>query len=132
MLHRQVEKDNKGNKNEIFDIAGSTGNIYQVTIGRSPSCTCPDSRFHGAKCKHINYALIIILKAPVYLQYQLAFLSEELESIFANAPVTQDPVLVHGNAHEEVEKAYNGTRKPAEGDCPICVFEMKDDEDLVW
>lgn len=39
---------------EIFDIAGTTGNIYQVTISKVPSCTCPDSS-KGNQCKHIIY-----------------------------------------------------------------------------
>lgn len=43
-----------GNEEELFDIAGSTGNIYQVTIGRIPSCTCPDAE-KGNQCKHIVY-----------------------------------------------------------------------------
>ena len=39
---------------EIFDIAGSTGNIYQVTINKKPGCTCPDAS-KGNQCKHIIY-----------------------------------------------------------------------------
>lgn len=27
---------------EVFDLAGSTGNIYQITISKVPKCTCPD------------------------------------------------------------------------------------------
>jgi hypothetical protein len=77
MLDRQMIQDRQGHACQKFDIAGSTGNIYNVTIGRNPNCDCMDARFRGQKCKHINYALIVILKAPVYLQYQLAFLSDE-------------------------------------------------------
>jgi hypothetical protein len=71
------------------------------------------------------------LKAPVYLQYQQAFLSDELESIFANAPVTRAPVLDH-NHDESDEPKYNGVRKPIDGECPICVFDMEAGEELVW
>jgi hypothetical protein len=39
---------------EVFDIAGSTGNIYQVTINKNPDCTCPDAS-NGNQCKHIIY-----------------------------------------------------------------------------
>lgn len=39
---------------EIFDLAGSTGNVYQVNIGLVPSCTCPDYK-KGNQCKHIVY-----------------------------------------------------------------------------
>ena len=76
-------------------------------------------------------ALIVILKTPVHLQYQLAFLSDELECIFANAPVTRAPN--HEEEPDESEESvYNGTRKPIEGECPICVFNMEPDEELVW
>lgn len=43
MLNRQRVVDVKGKEREDFDIAGSTGNIYQTKIGRSPSCTCMDA-----------------------------------------------------------------------------------------
>lgn len=98
----------------------------------------------GQKCKHINCeyaslrlepnltcidALIIILKAPVYLQYQLAFLSEELEQIFANAPVTRAPDL---SEHEAATASTKVSRKPIDGECPICVFDMEVGEEIVW
>lgn len=39
---------------EVFDLAGSTGNIYQVTVDKIPSCNCPDCN-KGNQCKHIVY-----------------------------------------------------------------------------
>jgi hypothetical protein len=58
------------------------------------------------------------LKAPIYLQYQLAFLSDELESIFANAPVTRAPAFEHHDEQksESSEPVYKGKRKPVEGE----------------
>ncbi|KAI9645107.1 hypothetical protein NHQ30_005841 [Ciborinia camelliae] len=132
MLNRRKTVDGKGRPREDFDIAGSTGNIYQTRIGRTPSCTCMDARIRGQKCKHINYALIIIYKAPMHLCYQQAFLSHELEYIWANAPVTRAPDGHNHNSEGEDETVYNGKRKPIEGDCPICVFDMKPGEEIVW
>lgn len=43
MLDRRMSVDRKGNTCQIFDIAGSTGNIYTVTIGRRPNCDCMDA-----------------------------------------------------------------------------------------
>lgn len=87
-----------------FDIVGTTGNIYKVTVGKVPFCSCPDSQ-KGNQCKHVCYGtflssntiimpslffgifisilidimayqvLVNALKAPAHLQYQLAFLS---------------------------------------------------------
>lgn len=39
---------------EVFDLAGSTGNVYQITISKVPRCTCPDNA-KGNQCKHIIY-----------------------------------------------------------------------------
>lgn len=39
---------------EVFDIAGTTGNIYTVTISKVPRCSCPDAG-KGNQCKHIIY-----------------------------------------------------------------------------
>lgn len=43
MLDREKSVDAGGYPCERFDIAGSTGNIYQTTIGRSPRCVCMDA-----------------------------------------------------------------------------------------
>jgi hypothetical protein len=40
---------------EKFDMAGSTGNIYEVMIDKKPKCTCMDARIRGNQCKHIIY-----------------------------------------------------------------------------
>ncbi|KAH7356692.1 hypothetical protein BKA65DRAFT_450410 [Rhexocercosporidium sp. MPI-PUGE-AT-0058] len=115
---------------EKFDIAGSTGNIYQVTIGRVPSCTCPDAK-KGNQCKHIVYVMVNVLKAREDLAYQLALLSTELVEIFANAPVTpQSSDAASSNATDT-----GGSRKPVEGDCPVCVMEFDESdvsEDILW
>jgi hypothetical protein len=76
-------------------------------------------------------ALIVILKAPQYMCYQNAFLTDEIQDIFANAPVTRASDE-HDGDQPAVEEACTGTRKAIDGDCPICVFEMSGDEDLVW
>jgi hypothetical protein len=44
--------ESRSHEEEIFDIAGTTGNLYQVTISKQPSCTCPDCK-KGNQCKHI-------------------------------------------------------------------------------
>jgi hypothetical protein len=40
---------------EEFDMAGTTGNVYKVTICKLPRCTCPDAMQRGKQCKHIIY-----------------------------------------------------------------------------
>ncbi|RAH74619.1 uncharacterized protein BO66DRAFT_388091 [Aspergillus aculeatinus CBS 121060] len=108
--------------NMSFDIVGTTGNIYKTTIGKVPTCDCPDAR-KGNQCKHICYVLINALKAPADLQYQLAFLSSELRAIYNGSPLSK----------EQSTEDNAGNRKPIEGDCPICFMEFEPQrEDIVW
>jgi len=109
---------------EEIDVVGSTGNIYKVTIGQIPSCTCPD-HLKGNECKHKVYALHTVLKAPEHLQYQLAYLSSELREIFNGAPPIPTEVSSSGDT--------DGNRKPIEGECPICYFDFDvEHNELVW
>ena len=43
-----------GAPEETVELAGTTGNVYSITINKVPSCTCPDS-LKGNQCKHIIY-----------------------------------------------------------------------------
>lgn len=109
---------------EEIDIVGSTGNIYRVTIGHIPTCTCPD-HLKGHECKHKVYALHIVLKAPEHLQYQLAFTSSELGEIFEHAP----PIPTQTVALSDTP----GKRKPVDGECPICYMDLDEEHnELVW
>ncbi|KAI9734761.1 MAG: hypothetical protein M1818_006748 [Claussenomyces sp. TS43310] len=111
---------------EVFDIAGTTGNIYSVNITKAPSCTCPDN-VKGNQCKHIVYVLVHVLKTPEHLSYQLAFLSTELQTIFAGAPTTPQSL-----GRTSATASAPGKRRPVEGDCPVCVMEFEAGEDIVW
>jgi hypothetical protein len=74
--------------------------------------------------------LVNVLKARDDLAYQLAFLTTELEEIFAKAPVT---TLSSDKAAQAT--ATGGSRKPVEGDCPVCVMEFDESdkpEDILW
>ncbi|KFA72294.1 hypothetical protein S40288_02416 [Stachybotrys chartarum IBT 40288] len=107
---------------ELVEMTGSTGNVYEVHVARQPSCTCPHA-LKGNQCKHILWVLSQVLNAPFELVYQLALLSSELRAIFAAAP----PIIVP----EEVE---HRNRKEIEGDCPICFSELdaESPDSIVW
>lgn len=109
---------------ETVEMAGTTGNIYSITIGLVPSCTCPDYS-KGNQCKHIVYVLHNVLKAPEHLQYQLAFLSSELREIFSQAPLPASSATAAPSAPSN--------RKEIAGDCPICFMEFEpESEEIVW
>lgn len=113
---------------EKVQIAGSTGNVYTVTISHLPSCTCPVGIFtnkgKGQLCKHAIYVLHNVLKAPDRLKQQNAFLTSELKEIFANAPALPGQVAE--------DEPMDGNRKAMEDDCPICCMEFEDGEEVVW
>ncbi len=69
-----------------------------------------------------------ILKAPEDLQYQLAFLSDELRQIFTAAPL---PASAPASGLDRGTADSN--RKAIEGDCPICFMELcPDTEEIVY
>ncbi|TVY50004.1 E3 ubiquitin-protein ligase [Lachnellula occidentalis] len=115
---------------EVFDIAGTTGNIYQVTVSKAPSCSCPDGMKNN-QCKHIIYVLVNVLKTREDLAYQLAFLTTELNEIFANAPTPPQSDDAPSTATDT-----GGQRKPIDGDCPVCAMEFEEDEnirgEIIW
>ncbi|POS78461.1 SWIM zinc finger protein [Diaporthe helianthi] len=111
---------------ELFELTGSTGNIYHVHIQKQPTCDCPHGKASN-QCKHIVWCLKSILRAPEAHVYQLALLSSELRAIFGNAPAPAD------ESGTSPDKDKN--RKPVDGDCPICFEEMRAGgvgEPLVW
>ncbi|MCJ1336831.1 hypothetical protein MMC09_002109 [Bachmanniomyces sp. S44760] len=111
---------------ETVELAGSTGNCYIIKINREPSCTCPDYG-KGNQCKHIIYVLHHVLKAPEHLQYQLAFLTSELQIIFSLAPRSASIVS------EGSDPNSPSNRKDISGDCPICFTDFEPEtEDIVW
>lgn len=124
VLDRQ-RSDDSGFPTETVTIAGTTGNVYRVTIGRVPSCDCPYAR-KGNQCKHIAYVLSRVLRARSELEYQLAFIDSELKEIFQNAPPPPSETVE--------EDLKDGNRKPIEGDCPICCveFEPESGEKIVY
>lgn len=137
VIDRDRGTDAKGVPQERIELAGSTGNIYTITIGQLPKCTCPDKRFNGgSQCKHLIYVLHQVLKAPPHLEYQNAFISSELNEIFEHAPLPSAGVVGDVDSETKEEEDSEGVkRKSMEGcDCPICFmpFEPNAKEEIVW
>jgi hypothetical protein len=65
-------------------LTGSNGNVYDVTIGQIPTCTCPDFHKHNDVCKHTLFVLLKIVgvDADDELLYQKAFTINELKMMF--------------------------------------------------
>ena len=111
---------------EKVTIAGSTGNVYTVSINLIPSCNCPHAR-KGNQCKHIVYVMLRVLKAPEDIAYQLALISSELRQVIWNAPP-----IPGARTNGKKGAKQDGNRKPIEGECPICYDELDDKERTVY
>ena len=110
-------------------VAGSTGNVYTISIGLIPSCDCPHAK-KGNQCKHIIYVMLRVLKAREEFAYQLALVSSELREVIKNAPPIPG-VETDGKDGIETE-GQDGNRKPIEGECPICYDDLDDKEAIVY
>ncbi|KXH26169.1 SWIM zinc finger protein [Colletotrichum simmondsii] len=108
---------------EEVELTGSTGNVYTVKTGQTPSCSCPHS-MKGNQCKHWLYVMSRVLRAKFEHTYQLALVPSELEEIFDKAP----PI------DSQADGSKDKNRKPIDGDCPICFCELESDnkETIVW
>jgi len=123
VVHRELTGTPEDPQMRI-NVIGTTGNIYTVTMQRTPICNCPDGS-KGNHCKHIIYVLVNVSKARGPLEYQAAYLTSELRELFDNAPIEPEE---HGDISKTSDK-----RRPIEGDCPICYMEFDPDkEKIVW
>jgi len=72
--------------------------------------------------------MVNVLKTREDLAYQLALHTTELTEIFANAPSTPQSASDVPSGSTDT----GGSRKPIEGDCPVCVMEFEKGDDVVW
>ncbi|GMI30336.1 hypothetical protein TrCOL_g3396 [Triparma columacea] len=107
-------------------MLGSTGNVYEISISTTPSCTCPDYLKGNAPCKHIIYVLCkaLGLTRDDPRIWQKALLEVELEDVL-NSKVRKtamasksviDAVSGKTASGRDCEKASPDTS----GDCAIC------------
>eukprot|EP01084_Bolivina_argentea_P003012 5624_1 len=93
----------------IYTITDSDKNTYNVTIGHLIDCNCYIWKSGKLVCDDYLFVMIKILKVGLnsHMLYQRALLSNELETIFTNAP----PILIGswGKSVNEANNAINVT-----------------------
>jgi hypothetical protein len=117
-----------------FDLCGTTGNIYTVTINTSPVCTCPDHTQRKNRCKHIFFILIRVMKVGMEKEDKLEYEDNELEEMFQNMPthmtdiqsgVKADSTMLSRYSNLKVRSNKDGTVKKQritdETRCPVCL-----------
>lgn len=116
VLDRKRDISHPDHAVETISLAGTTGNVYTITVDKLPSCDCPHAR-KGNQCKHIIYVLARVLRVPANLEYQLAFVTSELRDIFDRAP----PLPSEQGDNTKKDRS----RKPLEGECPVCCVDFE-------
>ena len=119
--------------------------VYNVTIGSSPSCSCPDAG-KGNVCKHQLFVMLRVLhmdsKDPVI--WQRGLLAEEVQHIWETSEQRSNSGALHTSvtANRALQAAYAASQadtagsaagsgapsRPVAGDCPICYDDMQADK----
>eukprot|EP00510_Aplanochytrium_minuta_P001452 CAMPEP_0184015068 /NCGR_PEP_ID=MMETSP0954-20121128/6083_1 /TAXON_ID=627963 /ORGANISM="Aplanochytrium sp, Strain PBS07" /LENGTH=318 /DNA_ID=CAMNT_0026295767 /DNA_START=51 /DNA_END=1004 /DNA_ORIENTATION=+ len=125
----------------VFQVLGSTGNLYKVFICEQPYCTCPDSVKQGI-CKHILFVYIRIagLNETDNTICQHYHDSHSLDRILAQFKQKLKRLDTNVVAHQDVRDAVNGKkqaekvkRKNLSDPCSICFEEMIErEEEIDW
>lgn len=124
-----------------FDVMGTNGNLYDVTIGLQPHCTCPDytkrqGTVSSGACKHLIFVYLRVLKLdkrdPRW--WQSALIESELVGLFnAVQQIGQDDeVMADSEVRQQLERRERKNRKDVEGECCICFDEMTEREQLSY
>ena len=121
---------------------GSTGNVYNVNISNSPTCTCPDHVTRHNRCKHIYFVLLRIMKANNCDQE--IYTNEEIQ-IFVNNISNIQTVSVDSKTQEKYHKIVDKKNnkiiidyddknniKGLDDLCPICLDDMDNGEKYVF
>lgn len=87
----------------VFNIMGTTGKIYTVSLTGLPSCTCPDYTRNHKRCKHILFMLVRIfncsdpyqiLFTPLEIQHYIQQYNSSFTKYLNNEPLCQDDTCV--------------------------------------
>lgn len=137
----------KDNHEKLYQVMGSTGNVYTVTINSNPSCSCPDHQTRHNRCKHIYFILLRVMKVPASKEEQTKFTNNELLNMFQNIPQITNNLVV-GDRYKKNYQSFkqNGSKKydkdnkdnkdnkvdqkPIDDCCPICLDDLEADDKL--
>lgn len=129
--------DNKEQYEKCYDIMGTTGNVYTVSIKNIPECTCPDHQTRNKRCKHIYFVLLRIMKVSED-QEDNNYSNEDLTSMFNKIPNIAKNCMVEANVQNKYhnlkiaddKKSINVGQQSLDDMCPICLDDLKNGEDV--
>ena len=116
-----------------YEVMGTTGNVYTVTIANSPICTCPDYVTRNNRCKHIYFVLTRIMKIKSNQEDIKKYSHDDLQDMFESIPQITENLRVDAYKlakFKTLKKNGNGEVDIREIDedsiCPICLAELYD------
>lgn len=111
-----------------YEVMGTTGNVYNVCIKTSPTCTCPDYTTRYKRCKHIYFVLSRIMKVKSDQEDIEEYTDDDLLDMFENIPQITENLRIDAHKMDKFKtliKNGNGEvvmRDICEEDvCPICL-----------
>ncbi|CEP17783.1 hypothetical protein [Parasitella parasitica] len=136
VLSRELSPHDESAEN--FEVLGSIGNSYTVTIGASITCTCMDYRIKHTHCKHILMVLLKVYRlcvdSPMF--QRLTTSRDERMLARSNGRIVDPSVLVPAKIRDKILKLTHEGQEQEEpdtkmerrsldtSDCPICFEEF--------
>ena len=107
-----------------FQVVGTTGNRYIVSIKNSPSCTCPDHVNNHKICKHIYFIMLRVMKVNKIVMNK--YTNQELLVLFNNIPnhinsdLLYDDIITDKPKDSKIQQKYDDM-------CPVCLDDLAHD-----
>lgn len=126
-----------------FNVVGTTGNVYTVTINKRPSCSCPDYVHNKNVCKHIYFIMLRVMK--IKSEVVKYYTDDTIKCMFDNIPhFISDNVAFNENVKkiycEQIKKNVDlNSVSPVETKitqklddiCPVCLEDILVNSDLI-
>ena len=110
-----------------FNVMGTTGNIYEIKLLGSPTCTCPDFCQRKSRCKHIFFMLakIFLVKDP----HQVFFSQTEIENYIK---IYKDNINKFNIKYNTKLNCVDVGIKGIDDDCCICLDPILNGDPYVY
>ena len=121
-----------------YDVMGTTGNVYTVTINNTPICTCPDFMTRHKRCKHIYFVLIKIMHIEEDMEDSKKYSNEDLTDMFNSIPEIMNNLIIsdkiidkYNNVKDTDNKKSITVEQRAINDlCPICLDDLDNGSEI--
>ena len=128
-----IDSNNIDDYRKEFNVMGSTGNVYTVSISNETSCTCPDYKQRHARCKHVFFILLRIMNVNENDVDQNKYSNAEIKDMFDNMPGIIEELKIGNTLKNKYnQKTPKNTKVKLLGMddlCPICLEDMNNGEE---